>query len=1040
MSKRVDDGDDETWKPYDSSPLDSVSLSQESYSATSNMISSTNASSSSKSAEENQPTEIKVIILNLKIKYDHSYIREFVKELTRPDDNMIVNNRKLSILQLYTLHILNDSIDTSNQTICKIYRPTLFTRKNDAFGPFNHYFLLNLFDIEYECPNGDVFPKLWRTTNDTNVIVREFQMGSMSNGNITSITEVNANDNDTTTLYGILRTICRENKYDERDANKWIAALRDENINTIDHLRSITKDDWDKLNRISHVVKQLIRDYMQINSAVASFNQNTDPYKESIATLIGDIHRIRRYFYYTIKKLHLIPYLSRKAVDSAIDEVRKTYDDDGNILINIHNYLRTFCLENKIEDKALYEQKTIRWATEIEQLRRELPTLELNIQQSDRRRVTALRNIEVSKNRRDKIYENAQKVYEKENELYMSLVTKAANNKKQIESLEKLAKFKLDDQQKKLSVKYGRGLLLYGPPGTGKSELLKRVAIYAGITMITQPLAAGELNRPYVGETEKLLVDIMYRAHTIPFLICAMTIDEIDGLVPKRDNNAQQGKVDGISVLLSHIEGVKNIPNLIVFGATNRRNMMDEAFLRRMQAKVFVGRPSPAIRSNMLLPLVCKDSSVFTPKRIDSLVKITTNFSGAAIGALKSNLIIEMDRNPKITDHRLLELADSVAREFNIWFGISTLPEICRLNPTIINSTQHEDNYSLEFEKLKPTGRILIDYTDRKCLIEIKDEPTLEKDLESDETSVPRLLARFIHGCSTRNIDTIQTIDLNFLIKQNAFDENQIFELLTTTFLECNEYNRSMLIFDIDSLIMLNRSDSEMSTSKSISNIRVYQFIREKCKTSIVEETEPNEKGVVTKIEKWIVMIVKDPWLKNTLVDDIEFRKSSAQVLIDDIDEKKRIDEETPRKCPKCLRNYTPKDARDGSCYYHPGFVVDIDHPNEQLTGEKAQAILQCVLLQKLPEQEIPKLIWACCLRRYGESIQPCEIGKCGLPKELEGTVQMNNDDYINMVQEHFKKSPTARKNLDEFLRRYRQTTTKKGPTGTSVQSSTERK
>ncbi|CAF3980161.1 unnamed protein product, partial [Rotaria sp. Silwood1] len=78
--------------------------------------------------------------------------------------------------------------------------------------------------------------------------------------------------------------------------------------------------------------------------------------------------------------------------------------------------------------------------------------------------------------------------------------------------------------------------------------------------------------------------------------------------------------------------------------------------------------------------------------------------------------------------------------------------------------------------------------------------------------------------------------------KQNAFDENQIFELLTTTFLECNEYNRSMLIFDIDSLIMLNRSDSEMSTSKSISNIRVYQFIREKCKTSIVEETEPNEK------------------------------------------------------------------------------------------------------------------------------------------------------------------------------------------------------
>ncbi|CAF1526141.1 unnamed protein product [Didymodactylos carnosus] len=53
---------------------------------------------------------------------------------------------------------------------------------------------------------------------------------------------------------------------------------------------------------------------------------------------------------------------------------------------------------------------------------------------------------------------------------------------------------------------------------------------------------------------------------------------------------------------------VKNIPNLIVFGARNRRNMMDEAFLQRTQAKVFVGRPSPAIRINMLTPLICKNS------------------------------------------------------------------------------------------------------------------------------------------------------------------------------------------------------------------------------------------------------------------------------------------------------------------------------------------------------------------------------------------------------------------------------------------------
>ena len=137
--------------------------------------------------------------------------------------------------------------------------------------------------------------------------------------------------------------------------------------------------------------------------------------------------------------------------------------------------------------------------------------------------------------------------------------------------------------------------------------------------MTTIPLAAGELNRPYVGETERLLVDIMYRSNTIPYLICAMTIDEIDGLVPKRDNNAQQSKVDGISVLLSHIEGVKNIPNLIVFGATNRRNMMDEAFLRRMQAKCFVGRPSPENSE--------EDASTIAMQRFEYIYKQTHRFS-----------------------------------------------------------------------------------------------------------------------------------------------------------------------------------------------------------------------------------------------------------------------------------------------------------------------------------------------------------------------------------------------------------------------------
>ena len=616
----------------------------------------------------------------------------------------------------------------------------------------------------------------------------------------------------------------------------------EENIGTIEHLRQAAANDtcWEKLSSMKYLVKQMIRDYVQLNAAFNTFNASGDPYEDSKATLLGDIHRMRRYFHHVTNTLKHIPYLDRRAVDLAIVEIRRTYDDDGNVLNNIHAYLRTFCLRNVVADVATHEQQRRVWAEEQNELRKingerhgkvgELRKLCLKAENDVKLYELRLYNLTQKEKQVEadaaklferasatmasnvnggwmKLHEEAGKVrsdYKKEkheaqtlldreradlakhSQTYRLLATQIAEDDSQIQDLDAYLKLDLAEQHRKLTVKFGRGLLLYGPPGTGKSEILKRAAIFAGITMTTTALAAGELNRPYVGETEKLLVDIMYRSNTIPYLICAMTIDEIDGLVPKRDNNAQQSKVDGISVLLSHIEGVKNIPNLIVFGATNRRNMMDEAFLRRMQAKCFVGRPSPQIRKKMLQPLLCKDSRAFTGKRMDFLVKITTNFSGAAVGALKSSIIVAMDQYQEpgaLTDHTLLELADNAAREFSCWFGIGTLPEICRLYPNIFCSTDQQDDYSLKLPNSAASGRILVDLEARKCLIELTNEPTLEKTLGNEETSTMTLLSRFINGCSSRNIDTIHIIDLNFLAKNNAFEENQTFELLTTTFL-----------------------------------------------------------------------------------------------------------------------------------------------------------------------------------------------------------------------------------------------------------------
>lgn len=142
----------------------------------------------------------------------------------------------------------------------------------------------------------------------------------------------------------------------------------DEQIHTLDQLCNISDDSWEHLSKIPEVVKRLIIDYIKLNldNGTSSFNQQIrDPYQSSKATLLADIHRVRRYFYYVIKKIDLIPYLCREAVDLAIEEVKKSYDDDGNILISIHNYLRTFCLKNQFEDEAAQQEKKDVWIAEL---------------------------------------------------------------------------------------------------------------------------------------------------------------------------------------------------------------------------------------------------------------------------------------------------------------------------------------------------------------------------------------------------------------------------------------------------------------------------------------------------------------------------------------------------------------------------------------------------------------------------------------------------------------------------------------------------
>lgn len=164
--------------------------------------------------------------------------------------------------------------------------------------------------------------------------------------------------------------------------------------------------------------------------------------------------------------------------------------------------------------------------------------------------------------------------------------------------------------------------------GTGKSVIMSQIAKKIGIAMLGPPLAAGELERPLVGQSEAVILDLCMRGNRLPHLMCCVSIDEIDSLAPKRDQDSSEGKVAKISVLLSVIEGIKDVPNLMFFSATNRLHMMDEAFLRRMSGKFFVGRPSALARKRILDGV---PKMILQPHIREKLATATTNFSGAAL-------------------------------------------------------------------------------------------------------------------------------------------------------------------------------------------------------------------------------------------------------------------------------------------------------------------------------------------------------------------------------------------------------------------------
>ncbi|KAF6821262.1 ribosome biogenesis atpase rix7 [Colletotrichum sojae] len=179
------------------------------------------------------------------------------------------------------------------------------------------------------------------------------------------------------------------------------------------------------------------------------------------------------------------------------------------------------------------------------------------------------------------------------------------------------------------------GVLLFGPPGCGKTLVAKAVANDAQASFIL--IKGPELLNKYVGESERAIRELFTRAKSCA--PCILFFDEMDSLVPKRENTTTEAGARVVNALLAELDGAGERGEVYVIGTSNRPDMIDPAVLRpgRLDKLLFVDLPTEDERVEILRTIVRNGIGGTEGAEIEAIARRCKGFSGADLYGLYKN-------------------------------------------------------------------------------------------------------------------------------------------------------------------------------------------------------------------------------------------------------------------------------------------------------------------------------------------------------------------------------------------------------------------